>query len=103
MDRSEEHIAKIQEFLEHVIDEKNGYAEIVVHEAVEGLGNMSQEKTLDLLKKYEDHKSTMLYETCFLAKELISWKKATENGKTEGIDFKKLVYKTNDPAPPYSL
>ena len=40
--------------MEDVIDEKNGHEEIVVHEAVEALGNMSQEKTLELLKKYED-------------------------------------------------
>jgi uncharacterized protein YlzI (FlbEa/FlbD family) len=41
MDKTPEHISKIQEFLETVIDEKNGYKEIVVHEAVEALGNMS--------------------------------------------------------------
>ena len=41
MDRSKEHVDKIQAFLEDVIDEKNGYEEIVVHEAVEALGNMN--------------------------------------------------------------
>jgi hypothetical protein len=45
----------------------------------------------------------MLYETVFLAKELINWNKATDNGKSEGIDFKQLVYKTNDPAPPFNI
>ena len=45
MNRSEAHIGKIQEFLEHVIDEENNYPDIVVHEAVEALGNLSQEHT----------------------------------------------------------
>lgn len=88
-----------------MIDEKNGYAEIVVHEAVEAMGNMNQENTLQLLVRYEDQKETtsMLYETCFLAKELIEWNKATESGKSEGLDFKRLKFKTNDPAPPFNV
>ena len=45
----------------------------------------------------------MLYETCFLARELINWKHRTENGKSEQLDFKKLNYKTNDPAPPFNV
>ena len=63
--------------METVIDEKNGFKEIVVHEAVEALGNMSQEKSKELLNKYSNsnHKdSIMLYETCFLVIELIKWK-----------------------------
>jgi hypothetical protein len=105
MNKTPEHVAKIQEFLEYVIDEKNGYPEIIVHEAVEAMGNMNQENSLMLLKRYEDEEktTTMVYETVFLARELINWNKATDNGKTEGIDFKKLVYKTNDPAPPFNL
>lgn len=42
MDRSKAHIDLIQEFLTEVVDEKNGYEDIVVHEAVEALGNMNQ-------------------------------------------------------------
>ena len=45
----------------------------------------------------------MLYETCFLAKELIAWKSATQNGKSEELDLKKLKFKTNDPAPPFNI
>ena len=45
----------------------------------------------------------MLYETCFLAKELIEWNKTTDTGKTEGIDFGELRFKTNDPAPPFNI
>ena len=92
MDKSQDHIDKIQPFLEHVIDEKNDYQEIVVHEAVEAMGNLNHQNTLSLLKKYEDQNqtTTMLYETCFLAKELIAWKSQTQNGMTEGLDMKKL-------------
>mmetsp|Transcript_4427 Transcript_4427/g.7537 ORF Transcript_4427/g.7537 Transcript_4427/m.7537 type:complete len:112 (+) Transcript_4427:25-360(+) len=43
MNKSEEHVKRIQQFLEHVVDEKSGYPEIVVHEAVEALGNLSQD------------------------------------------------------------
>ena len=96
----------IQEFLETVIDENNGYKEIVVHEAVEALGNLSQEKSVQLLEKYSNsnHKnSVMLYETCFLAIELIKWKEQTNNGEKEKLDFKQLNFKTNDPAPPYNV
>ena len=54
------------------------------------MGNLAEENTLNLLKKYEDEKktSTMVYETCFLARELINWKKNTDNGKSENLDFK---------------
>lgn len=87
-----------------MIDEKNNYQEIVVHEAVEALGNLSDENTAKLLDKYSNtnHKdSVMLYETCFLARELINWRVATDSGKSEGLDLNKLKFKTNDPAPPY--
>lgn len=103
MNKTEEHVQKIQEFLEHVIDEKNGYPEIIVHEAVEAIGNMGQEGSLELMKRFEGSESKMLYETVFLARELINWNKKTENGKSEGLDFKSFVYKTNDPAPPFNL
>jgi len=57
----------------------------VLHEAVEALGNLCQANTLELIKKYEesDKYTPMLYETCFLARELINWKIATDNGKSE--------------------
>jgi deoxyhypusine monooxygenase len=57
------------------------------------------------LKRFEDENktSTMLWETCFLAKELINWNKETDNGKSENVDFKKLTFKTNDPAPPFNI
>ena len=106
MNKTEEHVKKIKVFLEDVIDEKNKYQEIVVHEAVEALGNLDDENAGKLLEKYENanHKdSQMLYETCFLAQKLINWRVETENGKEEGLDFTTLNYKTNDPAPPFPL
>lgn len=33
---------------------------------------------------------------------MINWNKATNMGETEGIDLKKLRFKTNDPAPPFN-
>ena len=45
----------------------------------------------------------MLYETCFLAKELINWNAKTNHGETEKPDFKALTFKTNDPAPPFNI
>lgn len=92
--------------MEDIIDEKNQYEEIVVHEAVEALGNMDDQNTIQLLEKYENtnHKnSQMLYETCFLANTLLKWRVETENGKKEGLDFTRLNFKTNDPAPPFPL
>ena len=69
------------------------------------MGNLGEENTLELLKKYEDENktTTMLYETCFLAKELIEWNKSTDAGKSEGVDVKQLKFKTNDPAPPFNV
>ena len=54
MNKTPEHVAKIQAFLEHVIDEKNQYPEIIVHEAVEAMGNMNDQNSLELLKRFED-------------------------------------------------
>lgn len=101
MDKSPEHIERIHSFFESILDKD--YKKIVLHEAVEALGNLSNEKTLQLVEKFSDEKEGILYETCFLTKRLIDWKLATENGKTEGIDLTKLSCSTNDPAPPYNI
>lgn len=105
MNKTPQHVEKIQAFLEEVIDEKNKYEDIVVHEAVEALGNLSQEQTLKLIERYQDPSQTcqMVYETCFLAKELINWNKETDFGAKERLDLKKLNFKTNDPAPPFNV
>ena len=89
--------------MEIVIDEKSNNEDIVVHEAVEALGNLSQEHTITLLDRFKDQSKTceMIYQTTFLATSLIEWNQKTDFGKSEGIDMKARKFKTNDPAPPY--
>eukprot|EP00347_Sterkiella_histriomuscorum_P019136 403342811 len=101
MDKSPEHVQKIQDFLEKVLD--GDYPKIVLHEAVEALGNINSENTLKLLKRFENEPSEILYETCFLTIKLVEWREATENGKKEGLNLAKLKFNTtNDPAPPFN-
>jgi hypothetical protein len=104
MNRSPEHTAKITEFLEMVI--RNDYPPIVIHEAVEALGNMNNYDTLALLKKFEQADSPhteMVRETVELARDLLMWNQETDHGAKEGLDLKKTRVRTNDPAPPYNL
>ena len=103
MNKTPEHVARIQKFMENVIDEKSNNEDIVVHEAVEALGNLSQEHTISLLERFKDQTKTceMIYQTTFLATSLIEWNKSTDFGKSEGVDMKARKFKTNDPAPPY--
>jgi hypothetical protein len=56
-----------------------------------------------LLKKYENEKSDILYETCYLTLKLIDWKNETDNGKKERLNLQKLKFSSNDPAPPYNF
>lgn len=103
MDKTPEHISKIQVFLEGIVE--GDYPQIVVHEAVEALGNMSDENTVRLIEQYKNRNSDiseMVIETCELAQDLIKWNMATNMGETEGIDLKRLKFKTNDPAPPFN-
>ena len=103
MNKTEEHSAKIHAFLEQVLEANDPpHTKIVLHEAVEALGNLSHENTLKLLKRFENEPEDILYETCFLAEKLIEWRKATDNGKTEGLNLAKLKFPSNDPAPPYN-
>lgn len=76
MNRSEEHIKRMQPFLEQVVDPASGLPEIVVHEAVEALGNLSHENTEKLMASNDvNHAANvMVQETCFLVKELLKWK-----------------------------
>lgn len=73
MNKSAEHTDKIQKFLEKLISED--HSKIILHEAVEALGNMDDENTLKLLKKFENEQSSILYETCYLTIKLIEWNK----------------------------
>lgn len=74
MNHTKEHVQRITEFLEMVI--QNDYPQIVIHEAVEALGNMNNYDTLALLKKFEMEDSPhteMVRETVELARDLIKW------------------------------
>lgn len=75
MNRSAEHTAKITHFLEMVI-QNSDYPPIVIHEAVEALGNMNNYDTLALLKQFEKADSPhteMVRETVELARDLLKW------------------------------
>jgi HEAT repeat protein len=104
MDKSEDHITIINQFLTSIVKDEQ-YSEIVVHEAVEALGNLNDENALMLLKAFEGSErecSEMVRETCNLANDNIVWHNQTEHGAKEGLDLTKLKAKTNDPAPPFN-
>lgn len=100
MNKSPEHVKKIQEFLESVV--QGEYPTIVLHEAVEALGNMDCENTIKLIEKFKSEKSQVLLETCYLTQKLIEWNGQTNHGESEKLDLSKLKFTTNDPAPPYN-
>ena len=102
MNKTQENVLKAQEFLEKKLDMGDKYSKQVQHEAVEALGNLNQDNTLKLLKRYEHEPAEVLYETCYLAQKLIEWKRDTDNGAKEGLDKIKLKCHTNDPAPLYN-
>jgi hypothetical protein len=103
MTNTPEHIKKITEFLEMLI--QGDYPQIVIHEAVEALGNMNNYDSLGLLAKLEQEDSphtAMVRETVHLARDLLKWNKETNKGQTEGINLQKMRTRTNDPAPPFN-
>ena len=78
------------------------YAHIIVHEAVEALGNLNDANTLKLLEKYRGSGkpiADIVEETCEVSLALIKWNIDTDKGRTEGLDLTKLKFRTNDPAP----
>ena len=78
MNNTPEHVKKITAFLEKLIDED--HPPIVIHEAVEALGNMNNYDSLKLLKKFEAEDSPhteMVRETVELARDLIEWNEKT--------------------------
>ena len=101
MNKSPEHDKAILGFFERIL--QGDYTKIVLHEAVEALGNVSKENNLKLLDRFADEKDGILYETCFLTQKLVEWRTATDNGKKECLNLSKLKYTTNDPAPPYNF
>ena len=101
MNKSPEHDKAILGFFERIL--QGDYTKIVLHEAVEALGNVSKENNLKLLDRFADEKDGILYETCFLTQKLVEWRNATQNGKLECLNLAKLKYTTNDPAPPFNF
>ena len=101
MNKSPEHVTKLKSFFERIL--KEDYPKIVLHEAVEAYGNLDTEIALKLLERFSSEKDGILYETCFLTKKLVDWKKTSDNGKLECLNLSKLKFTTNDPAPPYNF
>ena len=64
LNKSAEHTQKILEFFERIL--KEDYPEIVLHEAAEALGNVSNENNIALLDRFSEKKDGIIYETCFL-------------------------------------
>lgn len=104
MDKTPDHVAKIIQFLEMLLNSEQ--PQIVIHEAVEALGNLGNYNSLELLDRLQKGDSPyteMVRETIELAQDLIKWNQTTEKGKTEGLDLTKLRVKTNDPSPPFNF
>jgi hypothetical protein len=71
MDKSPEHNKKIHAFLDDVL--AKDYPKIVLHEAIEALGNISQESALKMFDSFSSDKDDIVYETCYLTKRLYEW------------------------------
>ena len=104
MDNSPEHINVIQQFLTSLVEDET-MEDIVIHEAVEALGNLNDNNSVALIQKFTESDrqcGAMVIETCELAQAMLIWKKETNCGKSEGLDLSKLKFTTNDPAPPFN-
>jgi hypothetical protein len=79
MTNSEAHNKKIQTFLEGIVE--GDYAHIIVHEAVEALGNINDQNTLNLLEKYRGSGkpiADIVEETCEVSQALLQWNLKTD-------------------------
>jgi deoxyhypusine monooxygenase len=104
MIQTEENKKEIETFLnKEVFENPKKYASIVLHEAAEALGNINSDNNIALLEKFLNYEDEIIKETCEIAVENINWMKNTNNGETEGLDKLELIYKTNDPSPPFNL
>jgi deoxyhypusine monooxygenase len=101
---TDENKKEIETFLnKEVFDNPKKYNSIVLHEAAEAVGNINSENNIILLERFLDYEDDIIKETCEIAVENINWMKRTNHGQTEGLDKCKLIYKTNDPAPPFNF
>ena len=74
MDKTSDHVAKITSFLEMLLETEQ--PQIVIHEAVEALGNLGNYNSLELLDRLQKGDSPyteMVRETIELAQDLIKW------------------------------
>lgn len=92
MNTKKENVDIIEPFLKKIISERK-HSSIVIHEAVEALGNISEDNLKDLLKQFDEDKDDIIVkETCELALDLTQWRQETQDGKTEGLDMKSLKH-----------
>jgi len=95
---------EIERFLyDEIFQNPKKYQPIVLHEAAEALGNIDSCNNIKLLEKFLNYEDDIIKETCEISVDNINWMKETIHGKTEGLDKLKLVYRTNDPAPPFNF
>lgn len=98
-------ISEIESFCRtEIFDKPDKWAPIVLHEAAEALGNISDTNNIELLKRFADYKDDIIKETCELALANVEWLNKTQKGKTEGLDPESdcRMYNSNDPAPPFN-
>ena len=100
MGKTQEHIDKIQAFFEEEVCKE--HPKFVLHEIVESMGNINHENSMTLLERFRDEKDAILYESCYIALKQMEWKKATENGKSEGLDMATLKTQSQNPSPPFN-
>lgn len=95
---------EIEKFINNeIFDKSEKWASIVLHEAAEALGNISNENNIKLLEKFVNYDDEIIKETCELAIENLKWLNNTNNGVLEGFDEGNKYYCTNDPAPPFNF
>jgi len=101
---TKENCDEIESFLyKEVFDDPKKYAPIVLHEAAEALGNINSTNNVKLLERFINHEDDIIKETCEISVDNIKWMQMTNNGESEGLNKLDLIYKTNDPAPPFNF
>jgi deoxyhypusine monooxygenase len=104
MTQTEENKNEITNFLnQEVFSDPKKYTPIVLHEAAEALGNINFDNNRILLQRFLNSEHEIIQETCEIAVENLNWMNRTNSGETEGLNKIDLVYKTNDPAPPFNF
>ena len=100
MDLSKKNEPRALAFLEKVVQDTE-QSDFVRHEAIEALDDINEDITLKVLETLKQQQTGIVYETYYLKKRQIEWEKATEHGKTEGINLKASLF-DSDPAPWYN-